>query len=122
MSIEFSFQRGTEVLRLTKQPLRLRHSPLGYFQALVAGESSEGKSDDHFVYFGPLRYVLRTPDGPVVGFQLLDLAGFEPDQFPDATWGPSFDVPELGLVRADVGDIVHAAKRAFISTTEAQSS
>ena len=120
MSIEFSFQRGTQVLRLTKQPLRLRYSPVGYFQALVAGESSEGKPDDHFLYFGPLRYVLGTPDGPVIGFQLLDLDSFEPDQFPDATYGPRFDVPELGLEHADVGDIVHAAQRAFTSTTEAQ--
>jgi hypothetical protein len=112
--IESTFMRGADRLSLTEEPLELFYDfDTGSFQAPVPGEQL---SHDGFLYFGALRYCLRSDLGPVVGFQVIDLASFEPEAVPDATFGPSFNVPELEIGRADVADIIYAAKRHFLGS------
>jgi len=46
------------------------------------------------------------PTGPAIGFSGIDFLSFEPEEFVDVTFGPRFEVPELGLQRAFAGYII----------------
>lgn len=55
------------------------------------------------------------PDGPEVGFKILDFSEFDPED-PEVAeiWdGPRFDAPVLGLSCATAGEIVLAARSLF---------
>ncbi len=56
-------------------------------------------------------YLLRYPEGPEIGFKILDFSKFDPED-PEVSeiWeGPRFDVPVLGLRDSTAGEIVLAA-------------
>jgi len=114
--IEFVFTRGEQQIEIGREPLELLYDPpTDFLTALPSGETLEGRYDEtgHFMYFGQLRYCLRTPDGPIVGFEVVDLGSFEPEEFADALFGPRFVVPELSPERQFVGDLVYAAQERF---------
>jgi tetratricopeptide (TPR) repeat protein len=54
-------------------------------------------------------YVLDGPEGPPIGFMVLDFVIFDPDAEPDLWNGPRFDCPALGLRDASAGAICAAA-------------
>jgi hypothetical protein len=56
-------------------------------------------------------YLWRHPDGPEIGFKILDFSTFDPED-PEVAeiWeGPRFDVPVLGLRDSTAGEIVLAS-------------
>lgn len=56
-------------------------------------------------------YLLRSPQGPEIGFKILGFSEFDPEheEVTEIWEGPRFDVSTLGLTNATAGEIVLAA-------------
>jgi len=101
---------------LVGEPLRSRHDPTtDIFQAVAGGH--EALATDpcaDALYVGALRFLLAGADAEVVGFQVVDFSRFDPELGNlDPLYTPRFDVPQLGLVDATVGDIITTAQEAL---------
>jgi hypothetical protein len=60
-------------------------------------------------------FLHEAPDGPIVGFKIVEFSKFDPDN-PEVAeiWeGPRFDAPVLGLRGVAAGEIVRAARALF---------
>lgn len=102
---------------VTTHPLHLSiNTGWDYFSALEYGRVSDGWARDCRLGLEScdLLFLLATPFGPVVGFEVFGWKDFElPDDEPDVWDGPRFDVPRLGLTQVSVGEIVLAARAQF---------
>jgi hypothetical protein len=101
----------------TTTPLHLTVDPMwDWMCALAFGRVADGwsrecrlVSDDAEVVF-----LLETPTGPVLGFEVFGWNAFEvPEEGAELWHGPRFDVPRLGLVQASAGEILTATRAHF---------
>lgn len=87
--------------------------PLDWLTLIEFGTVENAQPADHWSgvsdSFG---YLLRSPEGPEIGFKILGFSEFDPED-PEVAeiWeGPRFDVPALGLRDSTAGEIVLAAR------------
>jgi len=86
---------------------------LDWLTLIEFGQVENAQPHDHWrgvsESFG---YILRHPDGPGIGFKILDFSTFDPEDPKVAEiWeAPRFDVPVLGLIDSTAGEIVLAVR------------
>lgn len=92
----------------------LNHAPkLDWLIALEFGRVDDAQPPDNWRgvsdHFG---YLHDSPDGPEVGFKVIDFSQFDAEaKEVEEIWGkPLFDVPVLGLSGAPAGEVVLAAR------------
>lgn len=115
-------QSSSLPLRAGSVPLRISvDRPNGWVEALEFGTVSDGKPPSEFIEVGEnFRWTLRTRRGPVIGFQVRNFDGFDPeDESPELWSDPRFRVPALGLRRATAGEILLAADGMLVDTCTA---
>jgi tetratricopeptide (TPR) repeat protein len=100
---------------LTPPRLYLNHAPeLDWLIALEFGRVDEGQPPEHWrMVSESLGFLHDGPDGPVVGFKVVDYSEFDVDEAPELWDAPRFDVPALGLTAASAGEIVLATRALF---------
>ena len=96
------------VIETTDISLFLSHGPdSNWLVAVEFGAVLDGRADEEYIPIDEHRaYARRDIDGPVIGFVINRLAGFEPEEHPELFEGHRFDVPLLGLERASLNEIV----------------
>ena len=107
-------------LRATELPLHLSlNLQDDWLECIEFGSVSDGKPESHLVYATEeFRYVLRSPRGPIIGFEARGIRSFDPESLGEDAWGePRFHVPAVGLSKGSVGEIVLAAKAQFELST-----
>ena len=108
--------------RPTDLPLHLSVNVTdNWLEAIEFGSVVDGRPAAELVEVAPdVRFVLRDPRGPVVGFTVhgyrdLDVDGLGAVAFS----GPRFRIPLLGLDRTSLGEVVLAARGRFeVSTAD----
>ncbi len=102
--------------KATRVPLHLTVNPFNDFLSAVEfGAVSDLKPADETVEIGEdFRFLTRSRGGPINGFEVRELAEFDPDAEGDVLWaGPKFGVPALGLRQATPAEIILAARATF---------
>lgn len=101
---------------ITKRPVRASYDA-GTDTLVVCefGTVPEERMDDQFIDLGDcLRFFLRRPGGPVVGFRIAGLHELDPDEHELDLWGPPrFRAPVLGLRHASIGEIAIRSRSVF---------
>ena len=86
---------------------------LDWLTLIEFGRVENAQPKDHWRGVSePFGYILRYPDGPEIGFKILDFSAFDPEdpEVADIWEEPRFDVPVLGLRDSTAGEIVLAAR------------
>lgn len=79
--------------------------------ALEFGRVLDNQPQDHFVPVSDeCVYVLDAPGGRIVGFSVVRLTSFDPDDHAELWEEPLFDAPVFGLRDVSAGAIILAAK------------
>ena len=103
--------------QVSPEPLHLSYDvvELDFLSAIEFGAVLDGKPDDEVVWVDEhLRYLLRAPEGPAIGFELDGVSAYDLDSAGAEVWeGPRFDVPVLGLREASAGEIILSARATF---------
>lgn len=110
-----------ELPRPTCSPLHLSvNATEGWLEAIEYGEVVDGRLAESFVELTPdVRFVLRGPHGPVIGFVVRGFAEVDFDALGPIAFaaGPRFSVPVLGLGAGSLGEVVLAARGRFTAST-----
>jgi len=88
----------------------------GTLSALEFGRIDDGQPDGTWEQLADdLALMLDPSDGRPVGFLILDLAPYDPDDVAHAPFweGPRFDVPQLGLHAASINETVVATRALY---------
>jgi hypothetical protein len=108
--------------RPTRTPLHLSVNVTDdWLEAIEFGSVVDGRPPAQVIEAAPdVRFVLREPRGPIVGFTVQGYQDLDLDALGDAAFsGPRFAVPLLGLDQATVGEIVLGARGRFeVSTAD----
>ena len=108
--------------RPTQAPLHLSVNVADdWLEAIEFGSVVDGRPADALVEVTPdVRFILREPGGPIVGFTIQGYLDADVDDLgPVAFAGPRFKVPVLGLDRATLGEALLAARGRFqVSTAD----
>lgn len=101
----------------TRPRLYLNHvADFDWLIALEFGRVDDGQPPDNWrgvsESFG---FLHDLPDGPVIGFKILDFSAFDPEapEVAEIWRAPHFDAPALGLNRVVAGEVVLAARALF---------
>ncbi len=101
---------------LTKIPLRLTVDRTNdHLLAVAFGHVVDGKRDDEYLHLSDAAaLLLAEPDGDLIGFVVDGICELDSaEQLPELWEGPQFHVPDLGLRRANAGEITTAALAAY---------
>lgn len=94
-----------------------RDLELDWLEALAFGRVTDGHPEDATRVVGTsFRWILDPGTGGCLGFELADVAGFDPmaDEHTDVWEGPRFDAPALALSGATAGEIICAARARYL--------
>ncbi len=108
-------------LKTTTHPLTISHDlELDYVSALELGTVVDGRPDEEFVEIDQsCALVRRSARGPVIGFVVQEYSDYEiPSEVP-LSLEHRFEVPVLGLRKANVVEIVISARATFGQQTTA---
>ena len=101
---------------ITSRPVRVSYdADADALHVCEFGTVPEERMEDQVVDLGGgLRFFLRRPGGPVIGFRIAGLHDLDPDGHEPGLWGaPRFRAPTLGLRRASIGEIALRARSCF---------
>jgi hypothetical protein len=108
--------------RPTRLPLHLSVNVTDdWLEAIEFGAVVDGRPATQLIEVAPqVRFVLRSPRGPVAGFTVHGLSGVDVDELGEAGFGePRFAVPLLGMDQASIGEVILAARGRFeVSTAD----
>lgn len=101
---------------LTREPLEITYDAENDLFSAVARGNEELSADPmaDALFIRTLRFLIAA-DQTIVGFQILEFSGFNPEEGNiDQLYTPQFNVPELHLSEASAGEIIEVAQERFL--------
>jgi tetratricopeptide (TPR) repeat protein len=97
-----------------------RDAEADWLTALPLGRLADGQPETHYRHVGDgFRWCLDGPAGHAIGFEVITLRAFDPDEpvYAELWTAPRFDVPLLALTGATAGEIIVAARGRYAASS-----